>query len=965
MVVLGNLTNKLPCVHLLFNWWIDPNDFKKDRNSSTLTDAKKSDSAIHFMSKCFDFDRKVVSISVCNYTGNLAINFGTMVSIYRYKQSKSSSPAVDHLVDLKLSFYCRFVSYAHPYISFASNSHCMLLHLQVQEENEEIEIKLKSTNGSMATNTLLDCQPLNLPIFLHASFDSSDDKSTALAHSGISHPEIVIGPADARLTCRVELEPNTCLPIVSCEANILLCRQMASNNKTYEDEQFEIVERDGYSQVFQKYKGNQSHNRNRIQQLELEPLWVKQVNSHPLEDCLESEVNPSSKKESKLIGFNFFIVMPTEIFAYRLYETRVISMGSILKFAIDDPIKQISLDNLFIQVVTQTSLRLYWSGLCDSYSFASQVKLDRLNCQLPVIGNQLFCQPILLCQHNFLSPEKLLNNMNDLFVITFHSSSYTGYALRKPSIEQLMNDSYQSFLQKSPETHHEQLRFLFFLISLGKRIRFNRTQKKCDNFIDISQKTFNLMPKVFTTDSSGFWNNWIQITFDYLDLLICELEHFSTKLDLDFSPFTLLSSLFLQNKLRTFAMKKQTNCIDAVLPIEIPPENFLCISKLLKNNLNLLNFVLFNYNFKLNNDIKELLDWLDRLDDEHHLIAKVTILFDLNQLHKIEFLLGQVDDAIWVDQIQTFFKQIRQHPSLFQLLLSRKTSAFVNIFQRFLRYNTKFCSDTHLVDEIRDSLLQFFVLDTLFYNFINTSDFSSNMLDKLVRGQIKVITHEWTDSLVHSKFNVNFVLPTSVQSPLLNLLAPQHTENSDSDDSTIKDDAPNFSKSRCFCCKCTPFFSKLQQVLYMHKGITDELRSELDRFCAEDLPSTVAWTIQVLYLEFEPSIDLLLTNGRESIVFFCVEKYLNRNQSIWRKLFQILEQRLSVRLDCKLMHQLMYHLSTHMSLCELSEILPNTWKEIATHYLQIAIQKQQAKELCNDLMIRAEKMLMKTPTNAF
>jgi hypothetical protein len=967
--VLGNAKDKLPIVYLLFNWWIDVNAGKSSKLTVLSPKQWKSDSSVNFTLKCLEFDRKAIAIDCCNYSGNLAVTFGTVISIYRYKRS-NSSPILDRLTDVKLSLYARFLSYAHPYISFASNNHCQLLYLRVEEESDETHsTKCGRVSSVQRTSNLLDCEQLHLPVLQCSQSDPTDCLNASFSTPNKTHAAHVIGPVSSRLTCRIELRPNMSLAIVSCDADVLLCRQLSTQPKTYEDEQFEIVEKDGYSQVFQKYKDSASTNRPRIQQLHLQPLCVDQITAHPLQDRLESNDKMPLEHRKRTIGFNFFIVMPNEVFAYRLHERQIVPIDP-LKFAFKDQIKHILFDAPYVKVITHTSLQVYWSGLCDSFSLSSQIELSRLTCQLPVVAFQLFCQPILLCQHNFLAPDKLLHTMNDLIVITLHSGSYTGYALRKPSLEQLLKESNAIFGEKSPQTNEKQMQFVFFLICLCKRRQFNRSQRDRTDFIDICQQMFNLLSSVFDSKSSLFWNNWIQTLFDYLGLQIYEFERFNQKLDLTFAFFDHISLLFLHYKLKKLIFSKGTVLEEELMTNELPPTHLIRSLDFIRINPHLLDLVLLNYNFKLSKVPKLcLFDFLQKLDNEHHLLGKFNVFLNLNESEEMNSLLDQVSDSVWTLQIQSLFEQIQQFPLLFQTLLSRKARIMINILLKAVRHDKLFWSRNDRLELISDPLLRFLVLDTLYSNSIKTIQCNAKVLNLIVRGYIAIISQRWTDDLVKTKFHIGFSDPKSMQSPLLNLLAPLHATELNTARESSENDLETVVQCQtlnqiCFCSKCLPCFVKLQQLLYAH-GVSNECRQEMNLFCETYLPKSVAWTIQVLYVDFELSIDLLLDHCRESIVFFCIEKHVNRDPTVWRRLIRKLEHRLSGQTDCKLMHQLLYHFSTHLDLNEMTDILPIAWKEVAAHYLQIAIQKHQAKELREELRKRAERMLLPASFNAF
>ena len=379
------------------------------------------------------------------------------IQIYKYFKrysinSRLQSNSFVHLLDIKIKFIAEHFKLTEQLLLCSSIDHCQVINLDFQAEiqlNSNIRLmdqlndcEQRSAAAAFDQTSNVNEQTVYLPLF--------QNEHLKVTNNG--HLNEIVGPISDKLCCKIDVKFDNCLQINNDNINILFCLNLITTKASLVEHQFEIIEEDGYSQIYHK-------NKNEIAcKTFLLPVYNKQLNedNNPLTKIENQTQNPlHSTFNSRLIYFNFFVFKNDHLSYYLIDHNFKIEKFKLNQMDIKNfNLKSVTIDESFIYILTKDSLYTYYFGLFDILNFIHQLKFTAiLNQNL----NELLrtVRPLLLNKNSFLGSHQLINNSVQLIVLSQDDKIFTKYSLKKPSIKQSLFDAKENLIVLEQELNQK------------------------------------------------------------------------------------------------------------------------------------------------------------------------------------------------------------------------------------------------------------------------------------------------------------------------------------------------------------------------------------------------------------------------------------------------------------------------------------------------------------------------------
>lgn len=982
LALVGLDSNQFAKICIYFNWWLEQKNQQQTKSKRILNlydDSTAADDqnkvadqdkpttivsrpSLEFVEIKTDYFReeetKHVKIGCCEQSGNLLIGYVNRIQIYKYFKKysiggRSSANSFVHLVDVEIKFKAEHFKLTEQLLLCSSIEHCQVINLDFQAEihlNSDIELDIPKSNDNQLkkranklTQSTDDEQIIYLPLF--------QNEQLKVANNG--HLNEVVGPISDKYCCEIDVKFDRCLQVNVNNINVLFCLDLISSKGSFVEHQFEIIEEDGYSQIYHKSKDEIAC------KTFLLPVYNRQLDedNNPLSEIENDTHNLlHSKLNSKLIYFNFFVFKQDHL-AYYLIDNNF----QIEKFKLDQidiknfNLKSVIIDGSFIYILTKDSLYTYYFGLFNIFNNVHQLQftsaLDQnLNELLKTI------RPLLLNKNSFLGSHQLINTSVQLIVLSQDDQLFTKYSLKKPSHKQSLYDAKENLVVLEQELNQKQkINLYFYLINLSKSIKLNR-ELEC-LYLDYCLILLKLLINHFPS-STAARKLIIEFMFKYTGLTMLDLiekdEQFLFKRYDESGKSILeeiLEQLVYEDKLSQTLLNdslydyEQQALLSKKVLDNLDDSNILKLVQCLStsSNLELIVYLVFKHQFGKSN-------WSSLLQNNSAYnsslfkcsVTKCKILFDCEQFDELEQLISTTNEMNFHCELVNYKDFIIPSIDFLSYLVKLNLAKLIRFLHKLISSNI---SSEFIFSIFKDNKLLFILLDN--YLCVTRSEqIPEKLLINLVVNYWKILNNELNYNALCDELGLKYQWNV-YQTPFINLLKPYHD---DEDVENEYDSCLNITNSNTF--------NKLQFILNIYSS-NNEIRSLLNHLI-KNSKTTWSWRIHVQISDFSEAISILYDKRPETILFYILEQQTMNDQK-WRLLIDFLDEKRQIHgLDSKLNHKVLYHLANILSPLQFIKLIPAEWKPIMNYYFRICLEKYQAKCIKNQIMSYLDKDYVST-----
>lgn len=986
-------------------------DADKDRPSKIV--AKPNLEYVEIKTDYFfkEEDTKRVKVGACERSGNLLIGYVSRVQIYKFFKrycvnDRSQSNNFVHLLDVKIKFDAEHFRLAEQLLLCSSIEHCQVVNLDFQAEiqlhsNIKLADQFTSTpepkREPSATGELKRPkeQTIYLPTF-------QNEQLKLAANSG--HLSEIIGPISDRLCCKLDIKFDPCLQVTDNNVNVLFCLNLITTKASLVEHQFEIIEVDGYSQVYHKDK----------HEIACKTFLLPAYDRQPVDEQLNEVNNPLSEfgggrtanqnplhspYNSKLIYFNFFVFKNDYLIYYLIDQNFRVEKFKLNQMDIKNfNLKSVAIDESFIYVLTRDSLYTYYFGLFNILNNVHQLKFTSV---LDQNLNELLkkVRPLLLNKNSFLGSHQLINNPVQLIVLSQDDQIFTKYSLKKPTYKQSLLDAKESLPILEQELNQKQkINFYFYLINLCKSIEL--APELAGLYRDYSLVLLKLLLINFPTTSAAR-KLIMEFVLKYTDLKLIDLieqdeqfiyKHYDQMLKPNESNLPtksileeLLEHLIYEDKLNQailydslYYYYEEQELLSKRVFDKLDDSNVLKLMQYLTASVHLVVYLTFKHRFGQHSWPTLQSDLVDRMGDELPVVAKAKLLFDCGKFDELQRLILATNEMKLYCELTSYKEFVVPSIDFLDHLVKLDLLKMIRFIHKLITSNI---SSDFIFSIFKDNKLLFIMLDNLLCT-TRSEQIPEKLLTNLVVNYWKILNNELNYEALCDEFAPRYQW-TVYQTPFINMLRPYHDEDrltgkafdgvdggeaKENDDKCLNmkhrnDPTNGEDKSQqpidqlidqCLCSVCSPTFNKLQFILNVYSS-NNEIRSLLNHLIKNTSQTSWSWRIQVQISDFSDAIAILYERRPEAILLYILEQQTMGDQK-WTLLIDFLNRNQQTHgLDTKLNHKILYHLANILSPLEFIKLIPAEWKPITNWYIKICIEKYQSKCIKKQILNYLEK----------
>lgn len=979
---------------------MEASDAERDRPSKIV--AKPNLEYVEIATDYFKEETKHVKIGCCERSGNLLIGYVSRVQIYKFVQrycvsGRSQSNNFVHLLDVEIEFNAEHFRLAEQLLLCSSIEHCQVINLDFQAElqlHSNVQLNgltpkdKRSAAGEQPDwpNPMdqTDEETIYLPTFQNEQLKVTN-----------GHLSEIIGPISDKLCCELDLKFDACLQVIKNKVNVLFCLDLVTTKASLVEHQFEIIEVDGYSQIYHKDKHEIAC------KTFLLPAYDRQTPdehldevNNPLSEFASRTRNPlHSAFNPKLIYFNFF-VFKNDYLIYYLIDRRF----RVQRFELNQmdirnlSLKSVAIDESFIYILTKDSLYTYYFGLFNILNNVHQLKFTSI---LDQNLNELLkkVRPLLLNKNLFLGSHQLINNPVQLIVLSQDDQIFTKYSLKKPTYKQSLSDAKESLPILEQELNQKQkINFYFYLINLCKSIELGH--ELTDLYRDYSLVLLKLLFINFPTVGAAR-KLLMEFVLKYTDLKLIDLiekddqflfKHYDQTVKQDeCNPTTksvleeLLEHLIYEDKLSQailydslYEYEEQELLSKKVLD-GLDDSNLLKLMQSLAagGNVDLVVYLAFKHRFNRQNWPALKSDLVDKMGEQLPTVARAKMLFDCEKFEELQRLILGMNEMALYCELTTYKEFVIPSIDFLDYLVKLDLPKMIRFVHNLITSNI---SSDFIFSIFKDNKLLFIMLDNLLCT-ARSEPISEKLLSNLVVGYWKILNNELNYEALCDEFGSRYSWAV-YQTPFINMLRPYHDEDrlagkpfdsldgeagKENDDKCLNMQRNETNREdkqpladQCLCSVCSPTFNKLQYILNTYSS-NNEIRSLLNHLIKNTSQTSWSWRIQVQISDFSDAIAILYEQRPEAILLYILEQQTMGDHK-WTLLIDFLNRKQQTHgLDSKLNHKILYHLANILGPLEFIRLIPAEWKPITNYYFRICIEKYQSKCIKKQIVNYLEK----------
>ena len=904
---------------------------------------------------------------------------------------RSQSNNFAHLLDVKIKFDAEHFRLAEQLLLCSSIEHCQVINLDFQAEIQlHSDIKLNpDTNKQKRPSADEESGGSNRPDEQTAYLPTFQNEQLRIT-SNSGHLSEIIGPISDKLCCKLDIKFDSCLQVTENSINVLFCLDLVTTKASLVEHQFEIIEEDGYSQIYHKNKHEIACKTFLLPAYDRQPTdeQLNEVNN-PLCELGGRTQNPlHSVFNSKLIYFNFFVFKNDNLIYYLIDQNFKVEKFKLSQMDIKNlNLKSVTIDESFIYILTKDSLYTYYFGLFNILNYVHQLKFTSV---LDANLNELLTtvRPLLLNKNSFLGSHQLINNPVQLIVLSQDDQIFTKYSLKKPTHKQSLFDAKESLPILEQEMNQKQkINFYFYLINLCKSIELGHEMTGL--YRDYSLILLKLLLINFPTASAAR-KLIMEFVFKYTDLKLIDLiekgdqfiyKRYDQMLKLTGSNQPtksileeLLEHLIYEDKLNQailydslYEYEEQELLSKKVLD-KLSDSNVLKLMQTLSTNVDLVVYLTFKHQFNKHSWPPLKSDLVDKMGDQLPLVAKWKMLFDCERFDELQRLILATNEIQLYCELIGYKEFVIPSIDFLDYLVKLDLPKMIPFFHKLITSNI---SSDFIFSIFKDTKLLFITLDNILCTS-RSEQIPEKLLTNLVVGYWKILNNELNYEALCDEFGSRYQWAV-YQTPFINMLRPYHDEdrlaNDDSKDSQDLDsetkenddkclnmqrDKNQQLNDQCLCSVCSPTFNKLQFILNTYSS-NNEIRSLLNHLIKNTSQTSWSWRIQVQISDFSTAIAILYDQRPEAILLYILEQQTMGDQK-WTLLIDFLNRKQKANgLDSKLNHKILYHLANILDPLEFIKLIPVEWKPITSYYFRICIEKYQSKCIKKQIINYLEK----------
>ena len=799
------------------------------------------------------------------------------------------------------------------------------------------------------------------------------------------HLSEIIGPISDKLCCKLDIKFDPCLQVTDNSVSVLFCLNLVTTKASLVEHQFEIIEVDGYSQVYHKDR------REIACKTFLLPAYDRQLADelkNPLSEFDGRTQNPlHSAFNSRLIYFNFFVFKNDYLIYYLIDRDFKVEKFKLNQMDIKNlNLKSVTIDESFIYILTKDSLYTYYFGLFHILNCVHQLKFtSALDQNLNELLKKV--RPLLLNKNSFLGSHQLINNPAQLIVLSQDDQIFTKYSLKKPTHKQSLFDAKECLPILEQEMNQKQkINFYFYLINLCKSIELGQDLVGLQR--DYSLILLKLLIINFPTASAAR-KLIMEFVLKYTGVKLIDLiekdgqfiyKHYDQMLKPDESNQTtksileeLLEHLIYEDKLNqtilydSFYDYEEQDLLSKRVLDKLDDSNVLKLMQSLSTNANvdLVVYLAFKHRFDKHSWPSLESDLLDKMGAQLPLVAKLKLLFDCEQFEELQRLILATNEMKLYCELTSYKDFVIPSIDFLDYLVKVDLPKMIRFIHKLIMSNI---SSDFTFRIFKDNKLLFIMLDNLLCT-TRSEQIPEKLLANLVVSYWKILNNELNYEALCEEFGPRYAWAV-YQTPFINMLRPYHDEDrltgkpfdglddetKENDDKCLnvrqgdpgvqaseKDKNPQQQlNDQCLCSVCSPTFNKLQFILNTYSS-NSEIRSLLNHLIKNTSPTSWSWRIQVQISDFSDAISILYDRRPEAILLYILEQQTMGDQK-WTLLIDFLNKNQQTHgLDSKLNHKILYHLANILSPLEFIKLIPAEWKPITNYYFGICIEKYQSK----------------------